>query len=82
MTKTFASTVTQLDLLTDAIKWLSEQTGVPFENLSNHMMVLGNVTRAIEQRGSNYGEPTEFDYDFEKYDWDDTYLLISEIWDN
>ena len=78
--KTFVGTVTQLDLLTDALKWLSKQTNVPFEQLSNHMMIVSDVARVLERYGTVYGEPTEFDYEFTHKDWDAVYELISEIW--
>jgi len=77
---TFTETTTQLDLLTDALKWLSKQTGVPFEQISNHMMVISDVARALEPYGSIFGEPLLSDYDFQKYDWEKIYNLISEIW--
>jgi len=77
---TFTETTTQLDLLTDALKWLGKQTGVPFEQLSNHMMVISDVARALEHYGSIFGEPLLSDYDFQKYDWEKIYNLISEIW--
>lgn len=80
MTRTFVETVTQLDLLVDAMEWLSQRTNVPVAELTNHMLVIGDVARAIDKHGSNYGEPTESDYDFSKYDWDSVLDLISQIW--
>ena len=77
---TFTETTTQLDLLTDTLSWLSKQTGVPYEELSNHMLVIGDVARTLDKYGSIYGEPTENDYDFHTYDWEDVYNLISQIW--
>ena len=74
------TTTTQFDLLGDALKWLSTRTGVPIENLSNHMMVIRDVAGVLERYGSIAGEPSEFDYDFRSKDWDDVYNLISEIW--
>ena len=71
---------TQLDLLTDALEWLSARTGVPLENLSNHMMVIRDVAGVLERYGSIAGEPAEFDYDFQSKDWDPVLELISEIW--
>lgn len=76
----FTSTTTQLDLVMDALKWLSKQTGVPYEELSNHMMVIGDVVRVLEAYGSVAGEPTSYDYGFEKRPWDGVYELISQIW--
>jgi hypothetical protein len=72
--------MTQLDLLTEALKWLSKQTGVPYEELSNHMIVIGDVATSIDKYGSIYGEPTEGDRNFQTYDWSGVYNLISEIW--
>jgi hypothetical protein len=77
---TFTSTTTQLDLVMDALKWLSKQTGVPYEELSNHMMVIGDVVRVLEAYGSIAGEPTLYDYNFDKRPWDGVYELISQIW--
>ena len=77
---TFTSTTTQLDLVMDALKWLSKQTGVPYEELSNHMIVIGDVVRVLERSGSISGEPTDYDYDFSANDWEDVYNLISQIW--
>lgn len=78
--RTTLTDLTQLDLLVSAIKWLSTRTGVPFDQLSNHMMVISDTARVLERYGSIYGEPTEFDYDFNRKDWDGVYELISEIW--
>lgn len=80
MTRTFVDEVTQLDLLIDATKWLSKQTGVPAKELQNHMLVIGDVARTLDKYGSIYGEPTESDYDFHSYNWDDVFNLISQIW--
>lgn len=80
MSRTFVETVTQLDLLADALKWLGKRTGVPFEQLSNHMLVIGDAARVLDKYGSIYGEPTEADYEFQGYDWDDVLSLISSIW--
>ena len=77
---TFTETTTQLDLLGDALQWLSKQTGVPFEQLSNHMIVIGDVAHALDRHGSIAGEPTESDYEFLKYDWETVYETISQIW--
>lgn len=74
------TTLTQLDLLVSAIKWLSTQTGVPFEQLSNHMMVISDTARVLERYGTVSGEPTDSDYNFVKKDWGGVYGLISEIW--
>lgn len=80
MTRTFVDTVTQLDLLVDALEWLSQRTNVSVEELKNHMLVIGDVARTIDKYGSIYGEPNESDYEFGKYDWDQVLDLISQIW--
>ena len=72
--------MTQMHLLKEALRFLSKRTGVPYGELSNHMMVIGDVTRQMEMYGSIYGEPTALDYDFPRYNWDNTLNLISEIW--
>jgi len=80
MTARFVNTTTQLDLLTDALKWLSKRTGVPFEDISNHMIVIGDVAHALDKYGSIYGEPLVSDFDFLGYDWDSVLNGISQIW--
>ena len=77
---TKVETTTQMGLLTETLKFLSLQTGVPFGDLSNHMIVIGDVARAIDMYGSIYGTPTESDFDFLKYDFEGVYELISQIW--
>ena len=72
--------MTQLNLLTEALKWLSKQTGVPYKELSNHMMVISDVARVLERYGTVYGEPTETDYKFVNKNWEEVYNLISEVW--
>lgn len=79
-TKTFVDTVTQLDLLVDALEWLSQHTTVPVEELKNHMLVIGDVAHTLDKCGSIYGEPHELDYEFDKYDWDQVLDLITQIW--
>jgi len=74
------SEVTQLDLLVDALKWLSTRTGVPYEQLSNHMMVISDVARVLESYGSIAGAPHASDYMFQTRRWDGVYDLISQIW--
>lgn len=76
----FVETTTQLDKLVDALKWLSERTNVPFEDLSNHLILIGDVARTLDKYGSIVGEPRVEDFDFFNYNWDDVFELISEIW--
>jgi len=77
---TTTTTDTQYDLLGYALEWLATRTNVPVESLSNHMMVISDVARAIEKHGSITGTPLESDFDFLNYDFDGVYEMISQIW--
>jgi hypothetical protein len=71
---------TQMHLLDEAIRWVAKATAVPYENLIDHMIVIGDVARTLDKFGKNYGEPYATDYHFENYNWDDVFEMVLSIW--
>ena len=72
---------TQLFLLEEALRWVALSTGTKYEDLANHMIVIGEVCRVLEQSGRNVGEPYATDYHFAtNYHWDDVFELVLAIW--
>ena len=72
---------TQLHLLDEALRWVASSTGTKYEDLANHMIVIGDVCRALDKSGRNVGEPYATDYHFAtNYHWDDVFELVLGIW--
>ena len=72
---------TQLHLLDEALRWVASATGTKYEDLANHMIVIGDVCHTLDKSGRNVGEPYATDYHFAtNYDWDDVFGLVLGIW--
>jgi len=48
----------QYELINESLKVLSQNTGIELDRLQNHLLVIGDVVRMLEQYGAIVGDVT------------------------